>query len=425
MHMQPSTIDTPGSHPLSAAVAEYLTELSKRTSGDIRTDRYSRVLYSTDASIYRVEPYAIVLPRNAEELQAAVELAAKHQVPVLPRTGGSSLAGQAVNKAVVLDLTRYMDSVLEVNADEHWVRVQPGVVLDALNIHLGSSGLQFGPDPASSNRAAMGGIVANNSTGSHSIAYGMTADHVLETNVFLSDGSAANFGPVENGQLDAMRQRGGLEGKIYEAISQLVSSEQNQAAIQAGTPRHWRRCGGYNLDRMVAGDYTFKSPQDPRFNLAKLACGSEGTLAVMNEIKLNLVPIPTQTALAIIHFDGIYEALAAVPTILEVDPTAVELLDDLGMTLCRESKQFAPLLNNFVEGRPNCILITEFYGENDAELRHKIDRLKDHLRSQGVPAGAVTRGTHPAAESRCLGGPQSGSRPVDEHSRRSQADSIY
>lgn len=395
MQAQQQTLDTAGSHPLSAQVTEYLAELARKTSGDIRTDRYSRVLYSTDASIYRVEPYAVILPRNSEELQAAVELAAKHQVPVLPRTGGSSLAGQAVNRAVVLDLTRYMDSVVEVNAEQCWVRVQPGVVLDALNIHLKPYGLQFGPDPASSNRAAMGGIIANNSTGSHSITYGMAADHLLETKVILSDGSAADFRPVDDAQLDSMRQRGGLEGQIYQSISKLVASEQNLAAIQAGTPRHWRRCGGYNLDRMVAGDFTFKSPQDSRFNLAKLVCGSEGTLAVMSEIKVNLVPVPTQTALAIVHFDGIYEALAAVPTILEVDPTAVELLDDLGMTLCRKSKQFAPLLNNFVEGTPNCILITEFYGENDFELRHKIDRLKNHLRSQRVPAGAVTEALTP------------------------------
>ncbi len=386
--MQQQTQASPSTK--SSAVSEYLAELAKQTSGDIRTDRYSRVLYSTDASIYRVVPLGVVLPRNSEELQAAVELAAKHQVPILPRAGGSSLAGQAVNEAVVLDLTRYMDSVLEVNAEEQWVRVQPGVVLDVLNMQLQQHGLQFGPDPASSNRAAMGGIVANNSTGSHSITYGMTADHVLETQVFLSDGSAANFGPIEKDQLEAKRQLGGLEGEIYQAIAQLVTKPENRKAIQAATPRHWRRCGGYNLDRLATGDFTFQNPQDPRFNLSKLVCGSEGTLAVMNEIKVNLVPIPKHTALAIIHFEDIYEALAAVPTILEVEPTAVEMLDDMGLTLCRKTRQFAPLLNNFVEGTPNCILITEFYGESDAELRHKIDRLKEHLHSQNVPVGAIT-----------------------------------
>ncbi len=381
------------------AVGDYLAELRKLTTGDIRTDAFSRVLYSTDASIYQVMPHAVVMPRTTDELQAAVELAAKHRVPILPRAGGSSLAGQAVNAAVVLDLTRYLNGILEVNQEEKWVRVQPGVVLDPLNIELKQYGLQFGPDPASSNRAAMGGIVGNNSTGSHSITYGMTADHVLETNVFLSDGSAANFGPLEGslgGQaLEAKTRSAGLEGQIYREISQLVSSPENQAAIQAATPKHWRRCGGYNLDRLAAGDFTFQGPHDSRFNLAKLMCGSEGTLGVINEMKMNLVPVPKQTALAILHFDGIYDALAAVPTILEVDPTAVEMLDDMAMTLCRKTAQFAPLLNNFVEGTPNCILITEFYGENDAELRHKIDRLKDHLRSQGVPVGAVTEALTP------------------------------
>lgn len=383
------------SQSASGAVDEYFAELTKRTSGDIRTDLYQRVLYATDASIYRVVPHGVVLPRDSEELHAAVDLAAKHRVPILPRTGGSSLAGQAVNEAVVLDLTRYLDSVLEVNAEEQWVRVQSGVVLDALNIRLRPYNLQFGPDPASSNRAAMGGIVANNSTGSHSITYGMTADHVLETQVFLSDGSSAHFGPLDEGQLQSKSSLGGLEGQIYKSVANLVGDATNQAAIQSGTPRHWRRCGGYNLDRLTPGDFTFQSPQDSRFNLAKLICGSEGTLAVMNEIKLNLVPVPSQTALAIIHFDAVYEALVAVPTILEVEPTAVELLDHMGLTLCRDSAQFAPLLENFVEGTPNCILITEFYGENDAELQSKIARLKDHLRKQGVPAGAVTEALTP------------------------------
>ncbi len=382
------------------AVSDYLAELRKLTAGDIRTDAYNRVLYSTDASLYQVMPYAVVMPRSSDELQAAVELAAKHRVPILPRAGGSSLAGQSVNAAVVLDLTRHLNGIVEVNREEKWVRVQPGVVLDPLNIELQQVGLQFGPDPASSSRAAMGGIVGNNATGSHSILYGMTADHVLETNVYLSDGSAAHFGPIEGslseGALEAKTRISGLEGQIYQAISQLVANPENQAAIQAATPRHWRRCGGYNLDRITQGDFTFQSPQDGRFNLAKLICGSEGTLGVISEMKMNLVPVPKQTALAILHFDGIYEALAAVPTILEVGPTAVEMFDDMAMSLCRKSAQFAPLLSNFVEGTPNCILITEFYGENDAELRHKIDRLKDHLRKQGVPVGAVTEALTPS-----------------------------
>lgn len=372
------------------AVGDYLSELRKLTDGDIRTDDYSRILYSTDASIYQTLPHAVVLPRNNEELQASIELAAKHSVPILPRAGGSSLAGQAVNAAVVLDLNRYLNNILEVNQEEKWVRVQPGVVLDPLNIELQKYGLQFGPDPASSNRAAMGGIVANNSTGSHSIVYGMTADHVLETGMFLSNGSEAHFGPLENGSLDAKTKLDGLEGRIYRAISQLAASTENQSIIAKGTPSHWRRCGGYNLDRFIPEGVNFFGERDPRFNVAKLICGSEGTLGVMHEIKLQLVQKPSRTVLAVVHFDNLHSALSAVPVMLETDPSAVELLDNLGLTRCREAAEYARLLDNFIEGDPNCVLITEFCGDSDEELRHKVDRLKQHLPAQGVPSGAIT-----------------------------------
>ena len=370
------------------ALPDFLAELRKRAAGEVRTDDYSRILYSTDASIYQVMPHGVLVPTTIEDVHAAVELAAKYQVTLLPRTGGSSLAGQAVGESLVIDFTRHLNRVLEVDADAQRVRVQPGIVLDQLNLHLRPMGLQFGPDPASSNRAAMGGIVSNNSTGSHSICYGMTADHVLAMNVMLSDGSAAHFGPVEAHELARHRDRSGLEGAIYRHIFDLTQDEANREVIRAGTPRHWRRCGGYNLDRFIDGGVSFKVPQDPRFNLAKLVCGAEGTLAVMADITLNLVPVPTRTALAIVHFKSLFEALAAVPVMLEVDPSAVELIDHMGLTLCREVPEYARLLKTFVEGEPNCILITEFYGESDAELQAKIDRLRGHLRDQH--AGALT-----------------------------------
>ena len=395
-----SAVSAPAScRPLPPAVAEYLAELARMTDGDIRSDRFSRVLYSTDASIYQVTPFAVVLPRSSEQLHAAVELAAKHNVPLLPRTAGSSLAGQTVNEAVVIDFTRYMNNVVEVNSEERSVRVEPGVVLDDLNAQLRPVGLQFGPDPASSNRAAMGGIVANNATGSHSIMYGMTADHVLGTKVLLSDGSRTEFAPVEADGLDAKKKLSGLEGDIYRSIASLSANDQNRETIRNGTPKHWRRCGGYNLDRFVVDGLNFRSEPDSRFNLAKLVCGSEGTLAVMEEIKLSLVPVPQRTALAVVHFGGIYEALSAVPTILEVDPSAVELFDHVGITLCRDVPQYARLLNTFVDGDPNCVLFTEFYGESDAELRHKLDRLKTHLEQQGVPVTAIVEALTPELQS--------------------------
>ncbi|HUZ17732.1 MAG TPA: FAD-binding oxidoreductase, partial [Spirochaetia bacterium] len=362
-------------------VEQFLAVLRGKVSGDIRTDTYTRILYSTDASIYQVMPYGVLIPKSNEDVHAAVETAAKLKVPILPRTTGSSLAGQAVNEALVIDFTRHLDAILEVNKEEHWVRVQPGIVLDRLNLDLAEYGLQYGPDPASSNRAAIGGIVSNNSTGSHSIMYGMTADHVLEASGFLSDGSPFHFAPVDHSELARRSAASGLEGDIYRGISRIAAD--HAPTILAGTPHHWRRCGGYNLDRFIDGA-SYNYPRDERFNLAKLLCGAEGTLGVMTEIKLNLVPRPTKTTLAIVHFESLYEALSAVPIMLETGPSAVELLDNLGLTMCREVPQYARLLTTFVEGTPNCILITEFYGESEKELADKAARLKQHLASNKV-----------------------------------------
>jgi len=383
----------------SQNIQAFLAELDMRVGGEVRADDYSRMLYSTDASIYQVQPYGVHLPQNIEDVHAAVELAAKHQVPLLPRAAGSSLAGQAVNEALVIDFTRHLDQVLELNVEESWVRVQPGVVLDELNAYLQPHGLQFGPDPASSNRAAMGGIVSNNSTGSHSIVYGMTADHVLETSVILSDGSTAHFAPLKPAELKQRLSLDGLEGDIYRGIAGLVGEPKNQEIIRQHTPRQWRRCGGYNLDRLLpAGGLTFKWPYDPRFNLAKLISGAEGTLAVITEIKLNLVPRPTRTALAIIHFDDLFTALSAVAAMLEIEPTAVELLDNLGLTMCRKVPEYARLLDTFVSGEPDCVLITEFYGESDAELKAKVARLEEHMRSQNTGATHITPAFDPALQ---------------------------
>ena len=200
----------------TTALPDFLAELQRHVRGDLRTDRYHRTLYSTDASIYQVMPFGVLIPETLDDVIAAVELAHRYQIPLLPRPAGSSLAGQATNEALVIDFTRHLDKVLEVNPEEQWVRVLPGIVLDELNLFLRQYGLQFGPDPASSNRAAMGGIVSNNSTGSHSILYGMTADHILEMNVILNDGSPARFitedGAITQGFSDnGFKARFGIE----------------------------------------------------------------------------------------------------------------------------------------------------------------------------------------------------------------------
>ncbi|MCP4361310.1 MAG: FAD-binding protein [Chloroflexi bacterium] len=380
------------------ALDEFLHELQKRVSGDLRTDEYSRVLYSTDASIYQVMPQGVLIPKTVADVQAAVTLAAQYKIPLLPRTAGTSLAGQAVNAALVIDFTRHLDSILEVNVEERWVRVQPGVVLDKLNAHLQLTSLQFGPDPASGNRAAMGGIVSNNSTGSHSILYGMTADHLLEANALLNDGSSARLAPWDEAELGRVLRGIGRLSAVAQSICQLTQNPANQVILREQTPRHWRRCGGYNLDRMLgAGErggggagVSYKLPPDARFNLANLICGAEGTLGVITELKLKLVPRPQMTAVVVLGFADQRAALTAVPTLLELNPSAVELLDNRQLQLCRLNAEYKRLLNSFIEGEPFCLLIVEFYGESETELQAKMNKLAAHVKGQGVAATGMT-----------------------------------
>lgn len=361
-------------------LAEFTVRCRKQVAGDLRDDRYSRVLYSTDASLYQVMPHAVLIPRSVDDVIAAVSLAAEFHIPVLPRGAGTSLAGQAVNEALVIDFTRHLNTIMEINVEERWVRAQPGVVLDTLNASLRPHALQFGPDPASGDRSTIGGAVANNATGSHSLLYGMTADHVRGMNVVLSDGSHVS--------LSAAGNTGGRNIRVAEEIERLIGDTRTQRVIRDGTPRYWRRCGGYNLDRLL--------PDGPR-NPAHLVCGSEGTLAVMTEITLDLVPRPSHAALGLVHFDDLYLALAAVPAILETSPSAVELLDTLSLTLCRDVPTYARLLESVVDGRPHSLLIVEFQGESDVEVSDGIERLEKRLAQERLGMTGLTRALTPEA----------------------------
>ena len=325
---------------METAVADFANELRRRVAGDLRTDlTAARSTAPTPASTRRC-PWRSSFPRQADDIQAAVELAAQYKVPVLPRAGGSSLAGQAVNEAVVIDTSRYLDRILEMNAEERWVRVQPGIVLDTLNDALRPHGLQFGPDPASSNRAGLGGIVSNNATGSHSILYGMAVDHVLEMKVILADGGSPNCGRWTPRSLPGNSSSRALRAPSIGSIAALVDDEHNRQAIRAGTPRHWRRCGGYNLARFLHdGTIDHYLPQDQRFNLVNLLCGAEGTLAAITEIKLNLVPRPTADCprdRGISHAAGVAGGGAGHPG---DQPAAVELIDDLSLTMAAEKPE--------------------------------------------------------------------------------------
>ena len=196
-------------------------ELRRRVEGDVRFDRYSRLLYSTDASMYQMEPMGVVIPRHADDVQAVLEVANRLSAPLLARGGGTSLTGQTVNRAVVLDFSAHMNGVLEVNAEERWARVQPGLVQDELNHHVRGQGLLFGPDTSTSNRATLGGMLGNNSGGSHSIAYGLTVEHVLELKGFLADGSRVTFGTVTPAELAAKARLETLEGQVYREVARI------------------------------------------------------------------------------------------------------------------------------------------------------------------------------------------------------------
>src|SRR5262249_49508654 len=367
-------------HSIIAAMTDLERELRRVVEGDVRFDQYSRLLYSTDASMYQMEPIGVVIPRHAGDVQAVLELADREHVAVLPRGGGTSLTGQTVNRAVVMDFSRWMQNILEVNREEMWARVQPGVVQDELNAHVRPMGLLFGPDTSTSNRATIGGMLGNNSGGSHSIAYGLTIDHVLELTALLADGSRVVFGDVTPEAFRAKQRASGLEGQIYREVARI--RDQHGDAIRRGYPKHWRRVCGYNLDELV---------KDRPLNMARLVVGSEGTLLSIVEAKMRLVARPKATAVDVIHYQDIQEALESSQAILETGPYAVELTDKMILDLARNNIEQSKRMG-FVQGDPGAILIVEYAGGTPGEVKAKVDALdarRAHARCGYAGHGAL------------------------------------
>lgn len=356
---------------------EIEAELKKRLDGEVRFDRYTRLLYSTDASIYQIEPIGVAVPRHKGDVQAAIEIATRFGVPLLPRGGGTSLAGQAVGHAIVLDFSKYMQNVVEVNREELWCRVQPGVIQDELNAHVRSMGLQFGPDTSTSNRATIGGMIGNNSAGAHSLTYGKTLDHVLELTVLLADGSEAVFKDLSSDALPDKIKSAGLEGRLYREISRLAA--ENKDAILSRYPKIMRRVSGYNLDEFI-------KPQP--FNLARVITGSEGTLATVVEAKMRLVPKPKWTAMDVIHFHDDQEALECSQVVLQTGPYAMESTDKMVLDLARGNIEQSRKLG-FIQGRPDSLLMVEYAGDTEEEVKAQVMKLEELRRAKRIGYAAT------------------------------------
>ncbi len=338
--------------------------LKARLSGEVRFDAASRQMYSTDASIYQIEPIGVVIPRTHEDVFATIEISRDFRVPVLPRGAGTSLAGQTVGDAVVIDMSKYLNRVLEINREERWAVVEPGVVQEQFNLHLRPLGFLFGPDTATANRATIGGMIGNNSAGSHSILYGKTIDHILETDVVLASGEGRVF---KEQKFQDAAHHAGLDGTIADIV------RIHRDEIERRYPKIMRRVSGYNLDEFV---------RNGTFNLSKLVVGSEGTLATVHQAKVRIEPRPAATALGIVHFDKIVDAIRANDVILPFGPAAVELVDDMILGLARNSLDLSRQMG-FLQGHPEAILLVEFYGENQVELRSKLEGMEAALKRNG------------------------------------------
>lgn len=356
----------------SPTAAITVSDLIAGIKGEVLTDAYSLGIYATDASIYQILPIAVILPKDENDVKKALEWANTNQVTILPRGGGTSLAGQTVGKSIVLDFSKYMDQTLEINRKERWVRVQPGKVRDVLNEELAPLGLHFAVDPATSSRANVGGMVGNNSSGTKSILYGKTVDHVLEATVLLADGTRLHLKNTDQESYQEIADQDSREGKIYRGFKEII--DKNRERIEQKFPKVMRRVGGYNLDEFI---------HTPNWNLAKLITGSEGTLATTLELKLNLEPLPQFKSVCVLHFEELLDAVGAVTSILPYQPSAVEILDKIVVDLSRENLTTKRHCH-FIQGDPAAILIVEFYGESLADVMDRPTQMIKELQEKGL-----------------------------------------
>lgn len=364
--------------------SKHLLILAESLDGNIKHDKSTTTIYSTDASVYKEEPVAVAWPKTSTDIKKILEFARSEKTSITLRAGGTSLAGQVVSAGIIVDISRYMNNILEINKDEMWVRVQPGVVLDELNMALKEYGLFFGPETSTSNRCNIGGMVGNNACGSHSIIYGSTRDHTLELSTILSDGSEATFGPLDKEGFDQKCLLQGKEGDIYRNIRDILNDPKNISGIQDGypDPEIHRRNTGYALDLLLDSE-VFIRDSVKKFNFCNLLAGSEGTLAITTEIKLNLVPLPpAQKALVCIHLKNRLDAFKANLIALKFSPAAVEMMDNRVLDLTENN---ISQRNNrfFLDGKPEAIVIVELVMDKMADIDDTASRMIDAMKKAG------------------------------------------
>ncbi len=373
----------------TTSIQDTLSQLNKLLKGEISALDQDTAQFATDASAYREKPLGVVWPRDISDIELLVDFAYKHKIPLIPRGAGTSLAGQVVGSGLVVVTNKYLHRIIEVNTQERWVMVEPGVVLDELNIHLAKNDLFFGPETSTSNRCTIGGMAGNNSCGSHSLVYGSTRDHIIEVHGYLANGEEVVFKEIQNWEFEKKCQQKGLEGDIYREIEQILSNEDNRNEIKREYPHPEikRRNTGYALD--ILADMQPFNPDGAPFNMAKLIAGSEGTLMVVSKIKLNLVDTPPKyKALVCAHFKTLNESFDANLIALKHKPVAVELIDDKIIELAGQS---AAQQNNrfFIEGDPAALLVIEIAENSEELVQEKVDaiikELRDHQLGYAYP----------------------------------------
>ncbi|WP_293299330.1 FAD-binding and (Fe-S)-binding domain-containing protein [Pedobacter sp. UBA4863] len=339
-----------------------------------------KLVYSTDASVYQEKPLAVAVPQTTEDIKSLIAFANEHRLTLIPRAAGTSLAGQVVGNGVIVDISKYFNQILEINAEEQYVRVQPGVIRDDLNVALRPFGLMFGPETSTANRAMIGGMIGNNSCGLHSIVWGDTRQNLLEVKGYLSNGQEVVFGNLNLAEVAEKAKLNSLEGVIYQGISEMVSNPDNIDAIEKGYPKKTltRRNTGYALDFLI--------PEEGKenFNMCQLVAGSEGTLVFITEAKLKLLPLPPKKdALVCVHFNSLAESLLTNIVILKHQPMASELVDKYIMDF---TKGHAVYQHNrfFIEGEPEALLMVEFFAETQQELDVKTTALIADLKLAGL-----------------------------------------